>query len=279
MSIEDPQVVNGLQTSRQIFDHFRNAQATTETRAVLVKVLPVKEPVHRDAIIQATNSQNAMSSGSLRAIDYVHNQIEDLFKTFGLFYDRKKGFHRDQGAPIAAIVSVTELVQALVSILQARPDSARARPGDYINKDPEYRKIFGRDKVPLGAYYKCVSIVRAIDEFLRTSGVDKGEQRNQKYYLAYVLVAELTKRVHPSPEEVLGIESHLVNDVTIKQASDVVSKHYIDLILGEPPDAVAKGPEFLRLLKAELSAKYVDVASPRTRKRKPKDVLTEGGLR
>lgn len=280
ISIEDPQVVNGLQTSRQIFDYWQSSgKDSSEDRSVLIKVLPVSDTAHRDAIIQATNSQNAMSSGALRATDYVHNEIEDLFKNYGVFYDRRKGFYRDQGAPAAAIVSVTELVQALVAILQARPDTARARPSDYINKDAEYRKLFGKDKVPLGAYYKCVSIVRSIDRVLQKKGVDKGDQRNIKYYIAYFLAGELTEHIHPNADDVLAIDSNLVNDVTISSAFDRVNAVYQFLAQIEPPDGVAKGPELLKELKTDLATRYSDAKSPTRRtKRKPRDVLAEGGL-
>jgi hypothetical protein len=281
ISIEDPQVVNGLQTSRQIFDYFQTGSGLPEERTVLIKVLPVLDTAHRDSIIQATNSQNAMSAGALRATDYVHNQIEDLFKTYGLYYDRRKGFYRDQGAPAAAIVSVTELVQALVAILQARPDTARARPSEYINKDVEYRKLFGKDKVPLGAYYKCIDIVRKIDDVLRSSDIDKGDQRNIKFYVSYMLSAELTQRIHPNADEVLAIDSSVVNNHTISSALTKVRAVYVRLSQTEPPDGVAKGPELLKVLKEYLSTRYSDARSPShrtTRKRKPRDIIATGTL-
>jgi hypothetical protein len=41
--------------------------------------------------------------------DQIHRDIEELFKGSGLFYDRRKGFYKDQGKPIKKIVSVNLL--------------------------------------------------------------------------------------------------------------------------------------------------------------------------
>jgi hypothetical protein len=158
-----------------------------------------------------------MNSATLLATDDVHYQIEDLFKGHGLYYDRRPGFYRDQGSPAASIVSVTELVQAVVALIEARPDTERARPSDYINKDSQYSKIFSRNRVPLGAYYKCITIVKAVDDFLRRRRIDKGVQRNYKYYVAYMLSVQLTGKLYFNPEELLSVDSDQLNDNTIEK--------------------------------------------------------------
>lgn len=277
LAIEDPQIVNGLQTSRKIFDYIAGAPDATDTRSVLVKVLPVANADHADMIIRATNSQNRMSSATLLATDYVHRQIEDLFKTHGLYYDRRKGFYRDQGCAAAAIVSVTELVQALVAIVQARPDTARARPSDYINRNVEYKRLFGPNQIPLPAYYKCVTIVRAIDAYFQKRRTDKGLQRNFKYYVAYVLSVHLTGRMHPSPDEIVEIDSENITEQAISRAYQLVEPRYKVLLTTDSSDGVAKGTQLLPHIKAILRDNYADEPPTRrlAQKRKPRDVVAD----
>ena len=88
LSVEDAQVVNGLQTSRQIFGHFSEPNANRkDNRLLLLKLIPVSDDAIRDKIIRATNNQNPIKASALLLTGEVHRDIEDLFKRHGLFYD------------------------------------------------------------------------------------------------------------------------------------------------------------------------------------------------
>ena len=131
LKIEDPQIVNGLQTSRQIYNYYRQTNASnSDEHRILVRVIRETDEAVRDDIIRATNSQNKMPPEALRATDRIHGQIEALFRQYDLYYDRRKGYYKDEGKPIAKIVSVMELLQAMLAIALRRPDDARARPRD-----------------------------------------------------------------------------------------------------------------------------------------------------
>ena len=91
----------------------------------------------------------------------IQRQIEIYFREHGLFYDRRKGHYKAEGKPAALIVSVNDLVQAVVSIIVKRPDDARGRPRDYINVAVKRHKVFGttEDEEP---------------EYIRVSPLDLG---------------------------------------------------------------------------------------------------------
>lgn len=92
--IHNPEIVNGLQTSNEVYLHFQTKQKENpnyETaRSLLVRVLVPENEVSRDKIIRATNSQTPIPKASLRATDSIHRDIEDYFKPRGLYYDRRK---------------------------------------------------------------------------------------------------------------------------------------------------------------------------------------------
>lgn len=252
LALEDPQIVNGLQTAREIFNYFREEQPQNEQRQILVKVIQTGDEMVRDAVIKATNSQNAMPAASLRATDPIHHQIEDLFKQYGWFYDRRKGFYKDNGKPIRKIVSVTELVQAVISVLLQRPDDARARPSDYIKDDARYEAVFGKDKIPLGAYLACVLLLRRVEDFLDSLDLEAGAKRNVKFYITAYLACVLTKALSPPVERVLPINPSSIEDGVLKDCYKRVWKRYEALSRKEERDTVARGTELLKRLRADI---------------------------
>jgi len=293
LNIEDPQVVNGLQTSRTVFRYYQAKKPlTTDERSVLVRVLQISDEGTRNAVIRATNSQNSMQPSALRGTDNIHRQIEDLFKKYGFFYDRRPGFYRDQGAPIEKIIGYTELIQAVICLLLHRPDDARGRPGDYIklNKkgDMKYASIFQMDasgsaKQPLGFYLKVVQIVRKVDEFLEAEGVQRGDLNNLSFYVAFYVCAVMTQKTNPNADSIMAIESTLIGS-ELKKVYPIVSDVYKQLakaknLADDNRDAVAKGTEFLKELRALLANQNYpqDAAMPKEKKkRKVKDVIKKG---
>ena len=158
LTIEDPQIVNGLQTSHEIYQHFSQLNDHKgDERAVLVRVICEEDEEARDRIIRATNSQTSIPPASLRSSDEIHRNIEDFLKANGYYYDRKKNFYKNQGMPVAKIISIPYMAQAMMATVLLKPDSARARPSTLINSDTEYKKIFSLD-LPIDIYLKVIQI-------------------------------------------------------------------------------------------------------------------------
>jgi hypothetical protein len=253
LSLEDPQIVNGLQTSREIFTYFSEIGENDDSRSILVRVIQTEDDVVRDSVVKATNSQNKMPPYSLRATDPIHHQIEELFKKYQLYYDRRKGFYKDKGKPISRIVSVTELLQAAIAVVVHRPDDARARPGDYITDDDKYASVF-ENNLPLGVYLSTVQIARRVDDFLESCNVERGEQRNLKYYVAFYVVCALTDSLAPNPEGIIAIEEGSIKDELLRDIYARVLNKYKKLGAN---DTVARGPDLLRKLRTEMKKRKI----------------------
>ncbi len=256
LSLEDPQIVNGLQTSREIFGYFSDFPTSTDERAILVKVIETTDAAAQDAIIKATNSQTRMQKASLRATDPIHRQIEELFKQYGLYYDRRKGFYKDKGTPISKIVSVPELLQALVSILLQRPDDARGRPSDYVKDDEKYDRLFGRDRFPLGIYLTCVLMMQRVKDFVDSLEIERNEKIDVKFYVASLLACRLTQEVDPSPDKLMRVNVEDIEETLLNDCFKRVWKMYQALGANA---SVARGPDLTKRLRAyvrsSLSAK------------------------
>ena len=265
VEVTDPQIVNGLQTSREIYNHFTVHPPTdTDNRRVLVRLITTTDTAIRDSVIRSTNSQNEMPEEALRATDPIHRQIETLFHRFDLYYDRRQGYYRDQGKPVAQIVSVVELVQALLAVVLRRPDQARGRPRDYIKKDDLYGSVFSKDKHDLNIYLKAMQIVRSINEFLDTLNLETVHRRNLPYYLSmYATCAKIGNAFAP-PHEILKLDVATLSTDFLTDCNTRVRKLYDKLaekhaVNGEKDyDALAKGQGqfLLKAINSELKRRF-----------------------
>lgn len=137
LQIVNPEIVNGLQTSMEIYNYFsENREALeSEKRSILLRIIVPDNEESRDQIIFATNNQTNIPKATLRVTDPIHLQIEMYFKSRGLFYDRRKNYYKNQGHKPAEIVGVSFLAQCLITIFLKKPDYARARPSTLLNDE------------------------------------------------------------------------------------------------------------------------------------------------
>lgn len=253
ITIEDPQIVNGLQTSHEIYRHFSEQDKfQDDNRTILVRVICEQDEEARDRIIRATNSQTAIPPASLRSSDEIHRNIEDFLKANDFFYDRKKNYYKNQGMPVAKIISIPYLAQAMMAIILLRPDSARARPSTLINSEIDYRKIFSLD-TPIDVYLKVLQIIKSVENYLKPDGCGKNHERkditNTKYYVAMLVAISITGgkgQILSKLSEMTKVE--IDNSVLAKSLETVLSKYQE---LGGS-DQVAKGTKLLERLLTDL---------------------------
>lgn len=243
LTIEDPQIVNGLQTSTEIFNYCRKASHGSENRKVLVRVIVSTEDESRDRIIKATNSQTAVQLASLRATDKIHRDIEAFLKARGLYYDRRKNFYKNEGKPRSKIIGIPHMAQAVMSVLIRRPDTARARPSSLLKRDQDYKQVYN-DSYPIKIYYNCIEIVRRTEDYLKQFVTDLSakDRNNLRYYVAMHLAASACGRSNPNVNEVAGIDPSKITDADVGASLSVIRNVYTNL---GATDQVAKGPRLL----------------------------------
>ncbi len=241
--LEDPKIVNGLQTSREIFDYFKAnpANIANDKRSVLVRVISTDEESSRDKIILATNSQTTIPPASLRATDPIHFQIELYCKKKGLYYDRRKNQYRNQGIKLCDIISIGFLGQCLISLLMLRPDSARARPSTILSDDLAYSHLFNKEN-SLEMYYRVARAGRKISEFLwKCDILTRSQRTNIFYYVIYAVCARIIGK-----DKLLASDLEKLDLARITQSYvDEVIRLVFDLFQSNGgSDQLAKGNEF-----------------------------------
>lgn len=245
LTIEDPQIVNGLQTSYEIYQHFSKlSDPSGDTRSVLVRIICEEDEEARDRIIRATNSQTAIPPASLRSSDEIHRNIEDFLKSNGFYYDRKKNHYKNLGMPVAKIISISSLAQAMMAITLLKPDSARARPSTLINSDLEYKKIFSLD-IPIDIYLKVIQIIKSVENFLKPEicGIDLERKTitNIKYYMAMMVGIQLANE---KKDAVMAALAQLPNiAISYEMLCDCLGMVLTEFEELGATDQVAKGSE------------------------------------
>jgi AIPR protein len=269
LEIYDPQIVNGLQTSRQIYSYFAgNGGEKADARRLMVRVIKSSDKPTRDAIIKCTNSQNEMPAEALRTTDAIHRQLEGAFHTKGLYYDRRKGYYREKGKPVESIISVIDVAQAMIAVVLQRPDDARARPKGYLVNDEKYDSLFGKkssgeDRYSLTVYIKAVELVRWVGQFLDKVEDETIHRRNLLFYVAMYAACEICSCVRPSSSLIESIDLSSLESDWLEKPWGRVSKKYQSLAdkrinkEGEKDfDKVAKGPDLLKAIESDLRTRF-----------------------
>jgi hypothetical protein len=239
ITIRNPEVVNGLQTSHEIFEWHNAHKKESDSRNVLVRVVVPMDEKSRSKIIKATNSQTPVSMLSLMSTDQIQEDIEDRLRLYGLFYDRKKGEYRRLKKTITKIVGMGTLAQAVIAIALQKPDESRGRPESFVKKNPD--KVFDTS-VDRDLYAACILLDRQVIDYLHTVGMESDEVRDLRYYVS-MLVGQQWNLASRSPEAIAKAIAAVVKPISLailKTATDRAMKAYKSL---GATDVVAKSAQ------------------------------------
>lgn len=245
--LTEPAVVNGLQTSNEIFRHFQANpdELATETRNVLVRIIVPESEDSRDRIILATNNQTNIPKSSLRANDPIHWQIELYLKGRGLYYDRRKNYYKNQGKKSNEIISVSFLAQCMISLLLQKPNYARARPSTLLTQDETYNALYVENQ-NLDVFYHAAKLGRTVELCLKKSNMYSQAQKNDiLFYVLYCAVAKKHGKTRITASDIRGIDLTLYTDDYILEVAAQVFAEYSRL---GGDGKVAKGADLITAL-------------------------------
>jgi hypothetical protein len=252
LALEDPLLVNGLQTSSVIFEFLNGGQTDPELVKIredllaLVKIVVPKSDKARDEIVKATNSQTHIPKPYLRGMDTVHRNIEDYLRGSGLFYERRKNQYKNQGRKRSSIVTLTEMAQALMSAFIFRSSDARGRPNSLLKSEDDYQRLFS-EKYHLDTYRNIIDLKRKIVPALMLAYPDRSSAfRNDVLYhvITYISASQFRGLEHAAA----GWREFVPTDDSVALAVEVVVNLFIEKGAN---DRLAKSPEFQRAVIAK----------------------------
>lgn len=231
LQIVRPEIVNGLQTSREIFNYYSNKPENIDKdkRTILVRVIKPESEESRDNIIFSTNNQTSIPKSSLRVTDPIHLQIEMYFKNRGLYYDRRKNYYKNLKKKANDIISVSFLAQCLISLVLRKPDFARARPSTLLTDEKTYKYLY-KDNQDLEAYYKAVTIGRKVQIVLKScEDITNTEANDILFYVVYATIADKYRKRELKFSDVKSIDIDTITDDDIKTVANKIFSKYKEL--------------------------------------------------
>ena len=271
LSLKNVQIVNGLQTSYSIYNTLKNIKTNEfeDARSLFVKIIICDQKDVIDRIIRATNSQNPIPSGVLRATDTTQRDIEQYFLSKGYYYDRRKNYYRNLGKPRNKIISINLLSQCIVSLVlpEKNPSRARSNPTILIKTDEDYNSLF-RGDCDFQVYLNAVLIFLKVDKELKKLSSEKEFIEDSKlgkiiklfkFHISRVLISEITSKGTPLAKD-LGDEKIVENiDTDAVKKSILTLKKIIDeyeQINSQPIDNISKQTEFSKHINKMLNIKF-----------------------
>jgi hypothetical protein len=209
-SLSNIQIVNGLQTSNEIYGALKSQRTPeAENKMLLVRIIVTADARTRDQVIRATNRQTAVSDASLRATDDVQRQIETYFLTRGWYYDRRKNFYKNEGkADISKIVGIPYLGAAVTAMGLARPDKSRGKPSSLLKNNDDYKQVFS-PWIDLEIYLWAAQLQRCADAFIASEAANATieQKSNLRFHLSMLIVDKLNNGAVRRPQQLRGLAS------------------------------------------------------------------------
>lgn len=221
LSLDNVQIVNGLQTSYSIFNNHSGDK--TDNRSVLVKVIINEDKETIDHIIASTNSQNPVSPALLRATDDIQRDLELFFVNSGYFYDRRKNYYKNIGKPAAKIFSIQTAAQAIESVINHSPFAARSKPTSLIKDDTTYERIFN-PKINFNVYLNCCLILKCVNENMGIihDPASRAKITNFKLHLARILTSVVLKKPTYNHKDVEMLDLNTLGEENFTEAVTIL---------------------------------------------------------
>lgn len=253
LALREPKIVNGLQTSTVVYRHFserRSAAAVEDAsprpidsaddeRSVLVRIAVPVNAAARDRIIVATNSQTNISPAVLRATDSIHSDLEDYFRSTGLFYERRRNSHRSEGVRIDRVVTIPHLARAVTAVVLQQPYLAVKLNSQtrLVAKDENYQRIFDGG-YPLPMFGACIAVTKRIEQFLDRQPNDEaefdtyyGQSRRPtlwytQWHVATILAAKWVPHHRVTPQSIGALQVDEISDDDIDRTIRRVNGYF-----------------------------------------------------
>lgn len=148
LHLSNMQIINGCQTVNALY-HAKYSEELKDkfqgNSSVMVRIYEI-EPDNRqflNALIVATNAQNAIRPQDLLANDPVQKALERAFAAFGVIYERKAGDSVGKGVQ-RMVLSKEDAGLSFWAILEGKPEKLRGGPSrrEFFGRGKDYFRVF-----------------------------------------------------------------------------------------------------------------------------------------
>ncbi|GHC57750.1 AIPR family protein [Streptomyces cinnamoneus] len=265
--IKDPQIVNGLQTSHEVYSYFQTGGQHLD-RSLLVKIVVAPESgTTRDRIIRATNSQTQLPAGALRATEPIQKDIEESLYHGGDYrYERRASYYRNLGFPLDQVVSMTRLAREFTAFVLHEPHTALRHSEALLLDDKHYGQIFSA-RNNLDLYRLTLDVHARLRRFLTLYTEVRpllGETiENWLYPLASGSAYTLTRLRRPTARDLLNIDLDHLDTELMERMTKSLEQNFKSALRANKAggvDRIARSPEFTdRLRQSIISQRHFHI--------------------
>ncbi|MFJ8941170.1 AIPR family protein [Streptomyces sp. NPDC102365] len=241
--VTDPQIVNGLQTSHEIFNHFQNSGRHND-RSILVRIIvPPSSGSARDVIIRATNSQTELPAGALRATEKIQKDLEESLARYGYRYERRSNYYLNLGIPLEQVVSMSRLAREYTAFVLGEPHSALKHLDTYLLGGSHYDSVFSTE-TDIDLYGLVLDVHMRIGQFLAEYAKDRpllgDTMENWRYHISYMSRLTLTRLRNPEQSDLLNIRIEHLTDAVLGTMVNLLDREYRSALRGNRAQGIDK---------------------------------------
>ncbi len=267
ITLVNPQIVNGCQTSHMIY--FSKEKGFDISKVpVSVKIIATKDDHITGQVVRGTNKQNIVYDEAFETIRDFHKELEEFFPSMGgpvlLYYERRsKQYHATPTIKQTQKLSFRTLIQGFVAMFLNEPEAAYRHESRLLR---DYRNKVFLEKHSKLPYFTTGLAVYFLEKFLRENNSQLArENKNLKYHVLTV-VRELIDPNMPSIHKEKEIDIYcnkLIAEITgdsvsiIKRALGILN-HCKDIWaneMGRSIHGIKDVSEFTQLLIQQTSNK------------------------
>jgi len=141
VELVNPSIINGCQTASTILEAYRLDKISLNNGVVVVRVIQSSDPLLKELIIRASNTQSVVKNRDLISEDPVQKELEEQFKSMGYLYQRKRGIFCDVAdLEKEKVIDLEKAAQAYMSLFLELPAEAKNKKAEIY--DDYYKTIF-----------------------------------------------------------------------------------------------------------------------------------------
>ncbi len=263
LRINEPQIVNGLQSVVAIYDTFKEGNKLNADKKIMVRILVENESSNIDTIIKTTNTQNPVDDYLLSSTKPIHREIEKAFLAFGngYFYDRRKNYYKNLKKDKNKIFDIKYTFKTYSSIFLGIPSQVRTATKKNFKI---YNDQVFNSNINVISYLYSDLLDRKIQKVLKKTELDIDFKNRYgvsiitySLHLSYMYTSLIKKTTdftdkYISNNDISDIEILEINNKYLKQCFEILES-IIDKYPNENKVYLARSTKFENDIKTEIS--------------------------
>ena len=189
ITIKNPQIVNGCQTSHVLFNAGQRG-AALERVPVQIKIISTKNADITNQIVRGTNRQNIVLDEAFEATREFHKDLEELFLALGreytpIYYERRlRQYQHDPRIKQTDKVNLRVLTQVVIGMFLNKPHMSHRHEAKLIKEFEKHIYQESHSKLP---YFTAASTFLAMERLFRQDIINKRQYYSYRAHISMVL--------------------------------------------------------------------------------------------